>query len=187
MKVLGLVSSPRKGGNGHTLVENILAGAAENGAETELIRLTDVEIKPCLDCGFCKKEGNTTCMQKDAMADIYAKLEAADAVVFGMPIYYGRPNAPFLGFIDRMYAMANPDFSPRLPKDKKFATVITLGGGGLDVVEQNHATLAGIFGGMFGWKDEGFLWKNMMHDRKAVAGQPESLAEAKAFGKKLTE
>lgn len=55
MKVLGLVSSPRKG-NGQTLVENVLAGAAENGAETELIRLTDVEIKPCLDCGFCKKE-----------------------------------------------------------------------------------------------------------------------------------
>jgi hypothetical protein len=27
----------------------------------------------------------------------------------------------------------------------------------------------------------------MMHDRKAAAGQPESLAEAKAFGKKLTE
>ena len=40
---------------------------------------------------------------------------------------------------------------------------------------------------MFGWQDAGFIWKNMMHDRKAVAGQPESLAEAKAFGKKLTE
>ena len=111
MKVLGLVSSPRKGGNGQTLVENVLAGVAENGAETELIRLTDVELKPCLDCGFCKKEGNTTCVQKDAMADIYAKLAEADAVIFGMPIYFGRPNAPFLGFIDRMYAMANPDFS----------------------------------------------------------------------------
>ena len=78
MKVLGLVSSPRKGGNGQTLVENILAGAAEAGAETELIRLTDVEIKPCLDCGFCKKEGNTTGMQKDAMADIYGKLAEAE-------------------------------------------------------------------------------------------------------------
>lgn len=186
MKVLGLVSSPRKG-NGQTLVENVLAGAAENGAETELIRLTDVEIKPCLDCGFCKKEGNATCMQKDAMADIFAKLAEADAVVFGMPVYFGRPNAPFLQFNDRMYAMMNPDFSPRLPTGKKFATVITLGGGGLETVEPMHATLAGIFGGAFGWKDCGFLWKNMMHDRKAVAGQPESLAEAKAFGKKLTE
>ena len=67
------------------------------------------------------------------------------------------------------------------------ATNARAGGGGLDVVEANHATLAGIFGGMFGWTDCGFLWKNMMHDRKAVAGNPEAIAEAKAFGQKLTE
>lgn len=186
MKVLGLVSSPRKG-NGHALVESVLAGAAENGAETELIRLVDVDINPCRDCGFCKKEGNETCVQKDAMADIYKKLAEADAVVFGMPVYFGRPNAPFLQFVDRMYAMANPDFSPRLPKDKKFATIITLGGGGPETVEPMHATLAGIFGGMFGWTDAGLIWKNMMHDKNAVAGDAEAVAEAKAFGKKLVE
>ncbi len=187
MKVLGIVSSPRNGGNGQTIVENVLAGAKAAGAETELIRLADVDIKPCQDCGYCKAPGHETCAQKDGMQDLYKKLAVSDSVIFGMPVYFSRPNAPFLQFIDRMYAMVNSDFSSRLPKDKKFAAVITLGGGGLETVTPIVDSLNNVFGGMLGWKNTGLLWQNMMHDKKAIAQHPEKLAEAQGLGKKLAE
>jgi len=38
--------------------------------------------------------------------------------------------------------------------------------------------------GMLGWKNTGFLWQNMMHDKKAIAQHPEKLAEAQGLGKK---
>lgn len=184
MKVIGIVGSARKG-NGLALTEAALAGAKDAGAEVELIRLADLTIKPCFDCGYCKKPENKYCIQKDGMQDLFRKIEAADGIIFSSPVYFGRASALYLSFIDRMYAMANADFSSKLPKGKKFATIVTIGSMGEEVAEGIHAMNAGIFGGMFGWTDCGLLWKNMMHDPKAVSGQPESLAEAKALGKKL--
>lgn len=183
-KVIGIVGSARKG-NGLALTKAALEGAAEAGAETELIRLADLQIKPCLDCGFCKQPGNKYCVQKDGMQQVFEKIEAADGVIFSAPVYFGRANATFLGFIDRMYAMANPDFSSKLPKNKKFGTIVTIGSMGQDVAEGLHGANAQVFGGMFGWTDCGLFWKNMMHDKNAAANNPEFIAEAKAYGKKF--
>jgi len=44
MKVLGLIGSPRVGGNTTTLVNAILEGAAENGAETKVYNLSVLDI-----------------------------------------------------------------------------------------------------------------------------------------------
>ncbi|MDO5844622.1 MAG: flavodoxin family protein [Methanocorpusculum sp.] len=105
MKVVGITSSFHAGSNSQGLVEEILAGAKEAGAEVELVRLAEVQINACIGCEHCKKEGNKTCFQKDGMVKIYDELATADAVVFGLPIYLGRANAPFLLLIDRRYAM----------------------------------------------------------------------------------
>lgn len=183
-KVIGIVGSARKG-NGLALTKAALAGAAEAGAETELIRLADLEIKPCLDCGFCKAPENKFCIQKDGMQSVFEKIEAADGIIFSTPVYFGRESALFLSFVDRMYAMARADFSSKLPKDKKFGTIVTIGSMGEDVAEGIHQTEAGIFGGMFGWKDCGLFWKNMMHVKDAAEKDQAIITEAKAFGKKF--
>ncbi|HJJ26893.1 MAG TPA: flavodoxin family protein [Methanocorpusculum sp.] len=183
-KVIGIVGSARKG-NGLALTKAALDGAAEAGAETELIRLADLEIKPCIDCGYCKAPENKYCVQKDAMNAIFDKIEAADSIIFSTPVYFGRESAEFLLFVDRMYAMARADFSSKLPKDKKFGTIVTIGSMGEEVAESIHQTEARIFGGMFGWTDCGLFWKNMMHAKDAAEKNPEIIAEAKAFGKKF--
>ena len=50
MKVLGIVCSPRKGGNTEILVGEALASAKELGAEVELVSLIGKNIKPCDGC-----------------------------------------------------------------------------------------------------------------------------------------
>ncbi len=51
-KVLGLVVSNRKLGNSEILVKEILSNIPEE-CNRELIRLTDLEIKPCKACYRC--------------------------------------------------------------------------------------------------------------------------------------
>jgi hypothetical protein len=57
MKVLGVVGSPRKGGNTDILVERVLSGAQKEGNTTNKIFLNDLNIKPCQACMSCKKTG----------------------------------------------------------------------------------------------------------------------------------
>ena len=61
--ILGIVGSPRKGGNTDTLVDTVLAGAAECGAVSEKIILQELSIAPCRACNYCKKHGK--CIQDD--------------------------------------------------------------------------------------------------------------------------
>ena len=49
-RVLGIVGSPRRGGNTDILVDEVLAGAEEVGALTGKVILSDLEIAPCRAC-----------------------------------------------------------------------------------------------------------------------------------------
>jgi len=103
MRILALVGSPRKGGNTDILVEEILKGARTNGHSTEKLRLYDYDILPCIDCRSCKRsESGYNCALSDGMREIYPKLEAADIIIFGTPIYWYGPTAKMKLLIDRL-------------------------------------------------------------------------------------
>ncbi len=103
MKVLGIVCSPRKGGNTEILVQEALAGAQTRGAETELLTIWDKDIKPCDGCLSCEKTGE--CHIKDDVQEIYPKLIAADGIVWGTPVYFWSVTAQAKMLIDRSYAL----------------------------------------------------------------------------------
>ena len=102
MKILGIVGSPRKGGNTEILVREALAGAAESGAETELVLVAGKSIAPCDGCGACSETG--ICKIKDDMQPIYRQLESADGVIFGTPVYFINVTAQAKAIMDRTYA-----------------------------------------------------------------------------------
>jgi len=56
VKAIGIVGSPRKGGNTEILMKHTLEAIAEEGLDTELISLADLDIRPCNACMVCKKE-----------------------------------------------------------------------------------------------------------------------------------
>ncbi len=118
MKVLGIVCSPRKGGNTEILVEEALAAAREAGAQTELVLVAGKNIAPCDGCASCFKTG--VCKIKDDMQPIYQQLEAADAIIFGTPVYFHSVSAQAKAIIDRTY----PYVVDRKLKGKVVAPVI---------------------------------------------------------------
>jgi NAD(P)H-dependent FMN reductase len=104
-RVLAVVGSPRKGGNTETLVDAVLAGAAEAGAQVEKVLLRTgkdgLDIHPCLACDACQRTG--ACVQKDDMAALLLKMQESQVWVLGTPVYWWGPTAQFKAFLDRWY------------------------------------------------------------------------------------
>ena len=98
-KILGIIGSPRKKGNTHILVSRILDGAQEAGAETEILFLSDLDIRECDGCHSCWK--SRQCSKKDDMIHIYPKIIESDILIFGTPVYWYGPTALMKCFIDR--------------------------------------------------------------------------------------
>ncbi|MHA6795127.1 NAD(P)H-dependent oxidoreductase [Pseudonocardia bannensis] len=76
--VLGVVGGPEPGGRTSAAVAGVLAGAKAAGASTSLLELSGAE-----------------------PADVAAALEAADAVVFGSPVYRATYSALLKGLLER--------------------------------------------------------------------------------------
>ena len=100
MKVLGIVGSPRKGGNTDALVSQVLAGARAHGAETEKLYLDDLVIRPCRTC-FSWAEGSE-CVVRDDFRVVVEKLVGSAGIVLGSPMYVGTVTAQMKAFIDRV-------------------------------------------------------------------------------------
>ncbi|MFC2005373.1 flavodoxin family protein [Chloroflexota bacterium] len=103
MKVLGIVCSPRKGGNTEIMVEEALAAAREAGAQTEIVLVANKNIAQCDGCDSCRETG--VCRIKDDMQTIYQQLEASDAIIFGTPVYFGNVSAQAKTIIDRTFSL----------------------------------------------------------------------------------
>lgn len=101
MKILALVGSPRKGSNTDLLVERILQGCRHKGHVSEKFYLYDYEISPCIDCRSCKK-GDYACILADGMQPIYPKIQGADLIIFGTPLYWYGPSGKMKLFVDRL-------------------------------------------------------------------------------------
>jgi len=102
VEIIGIVCSPRKGGNTEILVEEALNAAREKGAKTEIVLMADKQINPCNACEGCVENG--ACVIEDDMQEIYQKLENADGIIFGTPVYFNNVSAQAKAVIDRTYA-----------------------------------------------------------------------------------
>ncbi len=103
MKVLGVCGSPRKG-NTEWMLTTVLAAAAGDGAETELLLLRLANVRTCRGCLFCEKRdeaGRGTCRIEDDMQSILPKLLAADVIVLGTPGYMSLLSGLLKNFLDR--------------------------------------------------------------------------------------
>jgi multimeric flavodoxin WrbA len=130
MKVLGVLGSPRLGGNSDILLEQALTGARDAGAEVEKIVLCQKKISGCLDCGKCNKAG--VCAIKDDMLEIHKKILEADTILHSVPVYFWGMTAQMKAYLDRWCAFFNAEWSlhkkyyPKM-KGKKIGLITVCG------------------------------------------------------------
>ncbi len=156
--VLIVNGSPRKDGRTVTLLTEARKLATEAGYDIDWVDLVDYDVGPCLGCRACKSTGS--CVQDDGMRELYGKIEAADVIVMGSPIYFSEVNGMFKCFFDRWFALLKDSDRPgvlytsRLDENKKVAMVFPCGNIEGHVLYHGVAIrFTGTISNMFGIKD----------------------------------
>lgn len=177
--IVGIVGSPRVGGNTERLVAETLKAAKEDGAETELVSLANREIKPCDACLSCKKTGE--CRIKDDFRPIFDKMVEADGIILSSPVYFGSATPQIKALIDRAGYLS-------IAKNRVFENKI---GGAMVVARRagQNFTFAQL---LFFLLHQGMIvpgstyWNVAFGKEKGeVTKDEEGLLTAKNFGKKM--
>ncbi len=100
MKALAICGSPRQNGNTEYFLRLFLAELAAKEIDTEFLWLGDKHILPCRGCYGCL--ANKACVQKDDFETVFAKMEAADAIIVGSPVYVSKPTALLTALLERV-------------------------------------------------------------------------------------
>ncbi len=108
MKVLGIMGSPRVGGNSDILLDEALAGAKAAGAEVEKNILDKLKISGCHDCKKCNETG--ICVIKDDMLEIHKKILEADAIIHSCPVYFWSMTSQMKAYLDRWCALFDAEW-----------------------------------------------------------------------------
>ena len=109
LKVLMLNGSPRANGNIALAFHEMEKVFEENGVGYENILLGRTDIRGCIACETCRKNGK--CVFDDIVNELSAKFEEADGLVIGSPVYYGSANGTLMSALQRMFYSTHFDKS----------------------------------------------------------------------------
>ena len=118
LKVLMLNGSPRANGNIALAFREMEKVFEENGVEYENILLGKKDIRGCIACNSCAKNGK--CVFNDIVNELAVKFEEADGLVIGSPVYYGSANGTLMSALQRLFYSSSFD-----KKFKVGASVVT--------------------------------------------------------------
>lgn len=178
-QVLGIIGSPRQGGNTEILVDEVLSGAESAGAIVKKVILNKLNINPCQACNSCYKTGK--CMHDDDMLELLKKMEESDIWVLGTPIYWWGPTAQFKAFLDRWVSIARSTF-----QGKKVILAIPMGGGSESYAQHTVAMFEDIFS-YLGMNHITTILAPGSDGRDAVRNSPQLVERARRIGKDVTQ
>ena len=99
--------SPRQHGNTFLALSEAAKTLEQSGIEAEICQIGTKPVRGCIACGQCKAQGLERCVFDDDVCNrISEKLDAADALIFGSPVYYGQPNGSLISLMQRMFFSA---------------------------------------------------------------------------------
>jgi multimeric flavodoxin WrbA len=101
MKIFAINGSPRTiRSTTRRLAQFVFDGAAEAGAETDMIDLCDLRIAPCTACDACSLNG--ICVNDDDVLTLITRMKEADGIVFASPVYIDNISGQMKIFFDRL-------------------------------------------------------------------------------------
>ena len=148
MAILGVSSSPIRGGNVDRMVQALLE---KSGKTTEFVNLTELSYGPCRACAhLCA--GDNLCKLDDDLKGLYPKIVAAEAIVLGTPSYFYNMNSFMAILLERLWAFRHI----RFPLEGKPFAVVSVGGLGypekaIDAVKLRMTAYRAAFIGSVGF------------------------------------
>lgn len=187
VRVLGLFGSPRRGGNTDLLLEEMLKGAEEAGAQIERTRISGLEFSPCIECHGCDETG--ACVLDDDMEMVYPKLLKADCVILASPIFFYGVTAWTKALIDRVQSLWVRKYRlklpPQEPKRRRKGFFVSVGATkGTRLFDGAMLTVKYFFDAL-GLDSAGQLFFTGVEAKGAIRNHPTALREAFEAGKAL--
>lgn len=105
MKILLINGSARQHGCTDRGLEEIAATLKAEGIDSEIIWIGN-HVRGCAACGQCRKLGHCV-FADDIVTEVAQKLDTADGIIVGTPVYYASPNGTVLAFLDRLFYSAS--------------------------------------------------------------------------------
>ncbi len=104
MKVLLINGSPRPRGCTYTALKEAEKTLNEAGIETEIFHIGAKAVQGCTDCDACA--GGKSCVfdkEGEVVTVARKKLNEADGIIVGSPVYFAGPNGNLIAFLNRLF------------------------------------------------------------------------------------
>ena len=181
MKILAIISSPRKKNTYNAIKEIEKIHEQLYECEYEYLFLNKVDLQPCKGCHLCIFKGEEFCPLKDDLNEIIAKIESSDGIILASPNHTMNVNWRMKNFIDRLsYIMHRPRFF-----NQRFMILIT--SGSYMGVKQAIAALSPIASGGKVISKIGVMYSPGMNEKKIKKNTKKLQKEARKFAKKMNK
>jgi multimeric flavodoxin WrbA len=117
MNILVLNGSPRKDGNTSKILKNIAEGIAQENT-ISWINVFDLSVKPCTGCLRCRPNKECVLTGDDAQI-IGRKINEADVLIVGTPVYWGNMAGTLKNLFDRNVTTFEDFSAGRFPKPRQ--------------------------------------------------------------------
>lgn len=117
-QILGVSGSPIKNSNTDRLIQAVLAAT---GLKSEFVKLSRLEVRPCIACLGCKEDN--ICKVQDDFPELAETVRNAGAVVVGGYCPYGAVDGFTKAFLERLFSLRHRHGLNR----GKLAVVVTTG------------------------------------------------------------
>lgn len=101
MKVIILNGSPKADGNTATALHEVERTLNQQGIETEWIHVGHRQIHGCIACNRCWD--TNICSFGDIVNEISDKMDKADGLIVGSPVYFASPSGTLISLLDRLF------------------------------------------------------------------------------------
>ena len=133
-QIIGISGSPIKNSNTDRLIQAVLEGS---GLSPEFVKLSKINVRPCIACLGCKKDN--ICKVKDDFPELAEKVRKAGAVVVGGYAPYGGVDGVTKAFLERLFSLRHQNGLNRGKLAVVVATGIGRGAPGLEEASRQIA------------------------------------------------
>lgn len=101
MKVLLVNGSTREKGCTFTALSEVAKILNEENIETEMFWIGNDPVYGCIACQSCSREGK--CIYDDVSNVLAQKMQEADGIIIGSPVYYANINGSLAAALDKAF------------------------------------------------------------------------------------
>jgi multimeric flavodoxin WrbA len=146
------------------------------------VQINPLKIRGCQGDYACKT--HERCVMQDDMQGIYDRIDRADAVVFGSPVYMWNVNAQLKAVLDRLFCYLNPDHTSRLPQGKRAALLVAQNQPDAEKFRGSLDLTTGVLK-LMGFETAELLVASGVRGMEDAAARPDLVQAARSLGERL--